>query len=174
MKRIALFLLLCAALAGNVLAQDTDSTPATKEDVARYFDAVHSRKTVDQMMDIMSKSIRQMMHDQYLKNKDKLPPDFEERTNKHVDEMFKNMPWDEMMQAMLPVYQRHFTKGDIDSLVAFYSSPTGQKLLNELPGIMGESMQAMMPIMERYMETVKQQVNQEFAQALKNSDKKSN
>jgi len=78
------------------------------------------------------------------------------------------------MQAMMPAYQRHFTKGDIDSLIAFYSSPTGQKLLNELPGIMSESMQAMMPIMERYMETVKQQVNQEFAQALKDSDKKSN
>jgi hypothetical protein len=174
MKRILLFLLLCGALVGNALAQDAHSTPASQEDVARYFEVAHSRKMIDQMMGIMSKSVRQMTHDQYLKNKDKLPPDFEEHANQRVDEMFKNMPWDKMMQAMMPAYQRHFAKGDIDSLIAFYSSPTGQKLLNELPGIMSESMQAMMPIMERYMETVKQQVNQEFAQALKDSDKKSN
>jgi len=175
MKRILLLIFLCSALIGSTLAQDTDSnTPATKEDVARYFEVVHSRQMVDQVMGAMSKPIHQMMHDQYLKNKDKLPPDFEERMSKQVDEMLKNMPWDEMMQAMMPAYQKHFTKGDIDSLVAFYSSPTGQKLLRELPGIMSDSMQAMMPIMEKYMESVQKQMNDELAQALKDSDKKSN
>lgn len=175
MKCISLFVLLCGALLGSALGQDSDSnTPATKEDVARYFEVVHSRRMIDQMMDVMSKSVRQLTHDQYFRNKDKLPQDFEEQANKHVDEIFKNMPWDEMMQAMMPAYQRHFTKGDIDSLVAFYSSPTGQKLLRELPGVLSESMQAMTPILEKHMESVKEQVNAEFAQALKDSGKKSN
>ena len=175
MKRIMLFVLLCGALLGSAPAQDTDSnTPATKEDVARYFEVVHSRQLVDQMMGVMSKSIRQMMHEQYLKNKDKLPSDFEERATKHFDEMLKNMPWDDMMQAMMPAYQKHFSKEDIDSLVAFYSSPTGQKLLRELPGVMSDSMQAMMPVMEKYFESVQKQVNDELAQALKDSDKNSN
>ena len=34
-----------------------------------------------------------------------------------------------MMQSMVPAYQKHFTKGDIDNLVAFYSSPTGEKVI---------------------------------------------
>jgi hypothetical protein len=35
-------------------------------------------------------------------------------------------------------------------------------------------MQAMTPIVEKYMESVKQQVDDEFAQALKQSSKKTN
>jgi hypothetical protein len=73
-----------------------------------------------------------------------------------MNEMLANMPMDEMMQAMVPAYQKHFTKGDIDNLVAFYSTPTGEKLLRDLPAIMADSMQDVMPIMTKYMDTVKQ------------------
>jgi len=46
-----------------------------------------------------------MMHEQYEKNKDKLPADFEARTGKELEQMLKNMPWDEMLEAMVPAYQ---------------------------------------------------------------------
>ncbi len=92
--------------------------------------------------------------------------------NKMMDDMMKDMPFDEMMQAMVPSYQKHLTKGDVDSLVAFYSSPTGQKVLRELPAIMGEAMEAMMPIMRRQMDTMNQRVQQEVADMIKNSQKK--
>jgi hypothetical protein len=175
MKRVFIGAILMGVLGAGALAQTNDpNAPATKEDIARYFEAVHSRQMLDQMADAMSKSTHQMVHDMYLKDKDKLPPDFEEQASKHVDEMFKNMPWDEMMQAMMPVYQKHFTKGDIDAVVAFYNSPTGQKMVRQLPAILSESMQAMMPIMEKYMDAMRQRLNDEFAQALKQSEKKSN
>jgi hypothetical protein len=45
-----------------------------------------------------------------------------------MDNMTKQIPYDEMMPATGPAYQKHFTKGDMDALVAFYSVPTGQKL----------------------------------------------
>src|SRR5208282_2030308 len=108
------------------------------------------------MIAVMSQSIHQMMHEQYLKDKDELPADYESKMTARMDEMFDNMPWDEITQAMVPAYQKHFTKGDIDNLVAFYSSPTGEKLLRELPSIMTESMQDMMPILLNYSDTVKQ------------------
>ena len=50
-----------------------------------------------------------------------------------------------MMNEMIPVYQRHFSKSDIDGLIAFYSSPTGQKFLREMPAVTAESMQAAYP-----------------------------
>jgi len=84
------------------------------------------------------------------------------------------MPFNEMLQAMVPVYQRHFTKGDVNALIAFYSSPTGQKMLHELPSIMSEAMESMTPLMEKYMKTMKQRIDDEFAEALKKSDKKNN
>jgi uncharacterized protein len=173
-KRVLISLTMCVVFAASVMAQDASSAPATKEDVERYLNAVNSRDMLNQMMAAMEKPMHQMAHEQYLKDKDKLPADFEERTNKSMDDMFKNFPWDEMMQAMVPVYQKHLTKGDVDALVAFYSSPTGAKMLREMPAIMGEAMQSMMPIMQKYMATVKDRIDQETAEALKESEKKAN
>ncbi len=175
MKRFLIGVTLCVALATSVMAQqDASSAPATKEDVERYLNAIHSHDMMNQMVAAMSKPMHQMVHDEYVKDKDKLPADFEQRTDKMMDDMFKEMPFDEMMQAMVPVYQKHFTKGDIDALVAFYSSPTGQKTLRELPAIMSEAMESAIPIVQKYMETMKQRIDEETAKALKESEKRSN
>jgi hypothetical protein len=158
---------------GNGLAQQTAADPhATKEDVERYLQAIHSHEMMQNMMDAMAKPMHQMMHDQYVKDKDKLPPDFEERMTKMTDDMLKDMPFDEMMQAMVPAYQKHFTKGDMDALIAFYTAPTGQKILREMPAIMAEAMQAMMPIMRQHMDAVNQRIQQEVADMVKKSQKK--
>ncbi len=173
MKRFLITATLCLMLAGNGLAQQTAADPpATKEDVERYLQAIHSHEMMQNMMDAMAKPMHQMMHDQYVKDKDKLPPDFEERMTKMTDDMLKDMPFDEMMQAMVPAYQKHFTKGDMDALIAFYTAPTGQKILREMPAIMAEAMQAMMPIMRQHMDAVNQRIQQEVADMVKKSQKK--
>ena len=74
----------------------------------------------------MTKPMPQMVHDQFMKSKEKLPADFEAQMNKSMDDMLQGMSWDEMPDAMAPVYQKHLSKGDIDVMVAFYSAPTGQ------------------------------------------------
>jgi hypothetical protein len=112
-----------------------------------------------------------MTHEQYVKHQDELPAGYEAKMNAMMDEMFEKMPMEEMMQAMVPAYQKHFTKADIDNLVAFYSSPTGEKLLRELPSIMAESMQDVMPIMSKYMETVQQRLLKETDDMIAQSKK---
>jgi len=119
-----------------------------------------------QMVDAMVKPMHQVIHGQFMKDKDKLPADFEARMNKMMDDSMKSFPWDEMMQAMVPVYQKHFTKGDIDAIVAFYSAPTGQKMLKEMPAMMSEAMQSMMPIIRKQMDAMTERMQQEVAQML--------
>ena len=172
MPRFLLAVILCFAFTLSSFAQQADDTPASKADIQTYFETVRSRDSMNKMIDSMLKSMHQLMHEQYLKNKDKLPEDYEQRMSKQVDEMFKNMPFDEMMQAMIPVYQRHFTKGDVYALLEFYSSPTGQKMLNEMPAITDESMQAMMPIMSRYLDEIQIKMQQETDQMIKDAEKK--
>ena len=174
MRSVLLSVVLCLGLVPVAFAQNDLSAPATREDIEHYLDVIHSQQMAQQMVAAMAGPMHKMVHDQYLKNQDKLPADFEQREMKVLDEMFQNMPLDEMMQAMIPVYQKHFTKGDVDALIAFYSSPTGQKMLHELPSIMSEAMESMTPLMEKYMETVKQRIEGEFTEALKQSDKKNN
>ena len=73
----------------------------------------------------------------------------------------------------MPAYQKHFTKGDMDALIAFYSAPTGQKLLQELPSVMAESMESMMPIMRKSVDRMTQSVEEEIAQNAKGCLKQS-
>jgi hypothetical protein len=169
MARFLLAATLCLAIASPAFAQQAADSPASKEDVARYFQAAHSQELVRQVLDVMSKYAHQMVHDQYMKDRDKLPPDFEERTNKLVDDTWKNMPIDEMLEASVPAYQKHFTKGDLEVMTAFTSSPTGQKVLRELPAVMSDSMLAMQPILQRQMEATRQRVQQEIEAAEKKS-----
>jgi uncharacterized protein len=133
---------------------------------------MHSREMMTKMMEAMSKPMHQMMHEQFLKDKDKLPPDFEQRMNKMMDGYMKNLPVEEMLQAMVPAYQKHLTKGDIDALVVFYSSPTGQKLIQELPAISAEAMQSMMPLMRKQIDTMTSHMQQEVAQMIEASKAK--
>lgn len=173
MKRFFLPALLCLAFCCSALAQQTDDTPATKEDVQRYFDVMHSHEMMQQMADAMAKPMHQMVHDQYVKDKDKLPADFEEQMNKIMDGMFRDMPWDEMLDSMKPAYQKHLSKGDIDAIIAFYSSPAGQKLLREMPAMMADGMQAMMPIMQKYIEKVQGRIQEQTMAMLKQAENKS-
>jgi hypothetical protein len=173
MNRIFLALIACLAFAMSGVAQQSPAdAPATKEDVQKYLDVMHSREMIAQMLDALSKPMHQMMHEQYLKDKDKLPADFEARMNKMMEDMMKGFPWDEILQSMVPVYQKHLTKGDIDAIVAFYSAPAGQKLLREMPAMMAETMQTMMPLLRKHIEAMTARMQGQVAQMLKESGAK--
>ena len=48
---------------------------------------------------------------------------------------------DEMLDKIAGVYARKFTVAEMREIIAFYSAPTGQKVVRELPSVMQESMQ---------------------------------
>jgi len=167
MKRLPAILVLCLLSATVCLAQQADQ-PATKQDIERYLEVMHTRDLMKSLMDTMAKQRRQILHEQLQKTPN-LPPDLEEQTNKMLDEMLENFPADELLEAMVPVYQKHFTKGDIEALVAFYSGPTGQKFLKELPAITQEAMQASLGVIRKFMDQAMRQVQEQIAQVQKNS-----
>jgi uncharacterized protein len=172
MNRTLLSVALLLSLCGTAAAQQAPGDqPATKEDIQRYLEVMHSKEMMAQMMDAMAKPMHQMLHEQYLKEKDKLPADFEERTAKLIDEYMTSFPWEQIMDSMVPVYQKYLTKNDVDALVAFYSTPTGQKIIKELPQITAEAMQSMMPLLQKNMAELTQRVQDEVAAMEKDSQK---
>ena len=46
----------------------------------------------------------------------------------------------ELMDAIVPIYNRHFTQTEIRKLIAFYQSPLGKKISTTLPEIQRESL----------------------------------
>lgn len=175
MKRLVSAVAVILSLGCLCFAQTSaDDSPASKADVERYFQVVTAHDMMKKLMGSMAQNLQRMTHDQYVKHQDELPSGYEAKMNETMDEMLNNAPWDEMMEAMVPSYQKHFTKGDMDNLVAFYSSPTGEKILREMPAILAESMQEAMPVMTKYMETVRQTLLKRTDEMIAQSKKPSN
>ena len=170
MKRFVLSVLFCLMFAPTILAQqNADDAPASKEDIQRYLDAVHSREMMQNMLSAMTKQLHQMTHEEVQKAKN-LPPDFEARMDKMMDDLLKDFPYEAIDQAMVPVYQKHFTKGEMDALVAFYTAPMGQRILKEMPGVTAEALQASSGILRKMMTDAQDRLQSEIAQAHKQDD----
>ncbi len=126
---------------------------------------------MQRIMEVQSNSMRQLFSDQLLKEQGKLPKDFDALFKRAMDDLIKGMPIDEMTQAMIPAYQQHFTRSDIEAMNAFYSSPVGEKVLEELPAVMQEGMQAAMPTLSKYLGEWQERMKQEFKEKEADKDK---
>jgi len=156
-----LLAVICLAIAAPVLAQTADE-PATRDDIILLLRTMHSHDFTQKIIATQSDAMRQLMREQLMKEKGTVPADFDTHFAKEMDALLKGMPMDEMMQAMIPAYQKHFTHGDIEAMNAFYSSPVGQKVLQELPAVMQEGMQEMMPILTKYINNWKDRTQKEM------------
>lgn len=55
--------------------------------------------------------------------------------DKFVEDIMKEVKIEELLDIMVPVYDRHLTHDDVKAQIAFYSSPAGQRVLKAQPGI---------------------------------------
>jgi uncharacterized protein len=163
---------LILAVAAPCAAQTADTDPATKDDVILFFRTMHSHDMIQKIMQVQSQTMQQLFRDQLARDKG-IPSDFDVRWKKMMDELVKDMPLDEMTDAMIPAYQNHFTHGDIAAMNAFYSSPVGQKVLQELPQVAQEGMKAVMPILTKYLNDWRDRMPQEFNDIQKTPSPKS-
>ena len=58
-----------------------------------------------------------------------------------VEKEFKKTSMDDLVDMLVPVYQKHLTLSDIQGIISFYKSPVGKKYAKQTPSIMQESMQ---------------------------------
>jgi len=48
----------------------------------------------------------------------------------------------ELVNLIVPIYDRHFSEQDVDDMLAFYRSPVGQHFIKALPQVTAESQKA--------------------------------
>ena len=156
-------LLVLSLCAGAQTTASTAPDAASKEDVKKLFDVMASREQMAQMMQQLFEQMRNLSREQVKKRH----PDITEadlaRMDRQSEELLKNFPLDEMLSDMVPVYQRHFTKSEIDALSAFYGSPAGQKFLHEMPAVTAETMQAVYPRIQAEVDTALKRVEEKNA-----------
>jgi len=103
-------------------------------------------------MDQVLQQMKSMNHEQIKKHDPQVTDEEIAKLDAMSDQYLKDIPIDGMLDDMVPVYQKHLTKADVDAMVGFYSSPTGQKILTEMPAMTAEGLQAMQPRMRKMME----------------------
>ena len=146
--------LLCAGVLAVSLSAGAQTTvsiapdAASKEDVKKLFDVMASREQMSQLMQQLFAQMRSLNREQLKKKRPELTDADFARMDRESEDLIKHFPLEEMLNDMIPVYQRHFTKSDIEALTTFYSSPPGQKFLHEMPAVTAETMRAIYPRIE--------------------------
>jgi len=138
----------------------SDNDAATKEDIEKLFTALHLRDMMQNVMAASFQQSRQIAHDTIKKKDPNVTEDQLKRMDASIDNFAKSLNLSGMLDDMIPVYQRHLDKQDVKAMLAFYDSPTGQKMLREQPAMMAEGMQAIRPRMEKMMSDITDQVEE--------------
>jgi hypothetical protein len=149
---IACLVLLCSCIPA-LCQQQLDA--ATKEDVKRLLELTGARARVQQVQQAFDQQMVTSVTDVYrFKHPNATPLELRkvaENTRQYMQDSNKAVSIDEMMDAIVPIYQRHLTHADVGSIINFYNSSAGQKLLKEQPAIMAESMQAAQALAQKHL-----------------------
>jgi hypothetical protein len=170
---LGVLLTISSAWAQQVPSSDV---PASKQDIERLLVALHVRERTQLIVENSRKQTKTLLSDILHKE---LPEASKEELSQlqgmideMVDDIDKDYPIDAILQDMVPVYQRHLMKSDSDELIAFYSSPVGQKVLRELPAITSEAMQVSTSHLQPRMEAAVSKLKAKIQRMVEEDQKK--
>jgi len=172
MKKIAVLSLLACLLAVPAFcgAQQADASDAPdKADVMKFLELMHARTQMVQMLQGMAKQMKIGAEDGFKQKVPDATPEQLAKVDRICDAILGSLPIDDLIDAIVPIYQKHLTKEDLAAVTAFYSSPAGQKILKELPAIMAESMQAGGEIGRKSFGAKSQKLDQQIDDLIKES-----
>jgi uncharacterized protein len=167
---------ICVMLAAAVPLAGQDAVQAespSREEVLRFLDLMQVRSRLTQITDGVKKNMKSGAEAGFRRQ---FPHPTAEQMGKVdglADAAFQEFPTDDLIDAMVPIYQRHLTKSDLDAIVTFYDSPAGKKLLQEQPAMMSEGMQADQDIMLQKMGELSKRLDAQVVQ-FANEEKKKN
>lgn len=83
---------------------------------------------------------------------------------KFVRIMTDELAWEKMRPMYVQLYQETFTEEEIDGLLTFYKSPTGQALIEKMPlvtrNVMSMTQARLLPMMQKFREVTQQTLAQ--------------
>jgi uncharacterized protein len=167
---LAVFLMVGLAVQGVGQQAAATSAAATKEQVLKFMEIMHVKAAVLQMFDGMKQQARMGAEQAFRQKVPNATPGQIEKVDAIADEMFSGFPVDEMLAAIVPIYQKHISQADMDAVIAFYSSPVGQRFIKESPAMMSEGMQVGGEISRRQMDEINRRMEQKIEELVKESN----
>ena len=91
-----------AQASGNAEAPD-------KQDVMKFLDLMHARTQMEQVLSGMAKQMKLGAEQGFKQKVPDATPEQLAKVDKLFDTMFSSLPMDEMVDAIVPIYQKHLT-----------------------------------------------------------------
>ncbi len=121
----------------------------TRDDLLKMFDVLRVKQQTEVVMQTTLANMKQQVKADIAKRYPNLSPAAAERLEQSYNDAINIYPVSEMLDDLIPVYQKYLTKADVDAIVAFYSSPAGQHFLDQMPVMTKEAMQSMMTKLQK-------------------------
>jgi hypothetical protein len=181
LKKSVLALVVLALLSACCSAQSA-TNGCTAEEARQLMKALRAEQMATQMMGMVYKSVTDGFIQSFSKSAEITDPRVVNLLNTYMDKMGKEMmsviSVSEMMEGMVPIYQKHFSSEDVKAIIAFYESPAGKKMMDSSSAMMQEGgavgetyMKRKQPELERLMSSYSEELKQKIAE-LKAEDKK--
>lgn len=155
MKQMILALIFTVAAISIAPAQNTaEPALATRQDILNLFEIMRLHEQMRPTMDTMVKQQSAILRDRIKRRYPQITEQRLQRYDAVLQEGVSEFPVDAILEDMVPVYQKHLTKPDVEAMSTFYSSPTGQKLLTEIPAMTSEAMQVAYNRMQQQMDEI--------------------
>ena len=141
--------------------------PATEASIKQLLEVTHAQKLVDSMISQMDALMKNAMA-QATQGQQLSPKLLREVTQIETDtmaEMKAILDWNKLVPMYVRVYQKSFNQQEIDELLAFYKTPTGQALLNKMPLVLQNTMTEVQQMMQPMLQHLQQKQQQIAAEA---------
>lgn len=196
-KKITLTILLAAAAfiapaAAQTVLVAAEKLAAIKELTAMMSDNNQIEDTVKaisgELDNIRAETVKSLLNDRRdltpaeRQELEKILADSGAKMKNYHERLLQKVDYKAMMEeTMIAIYDKMFTLAEINDMLVFYKTPTGQKLLRQTPVLMAESMKSLqekfLPKMIEAMKEIEQEDRRELEQkinARKPRPKKSN
>jgi hypothetical protein len=144
----------------------TPAAPPSDQSINQLLQLTKVDKLVDsvfaQMDGVMKSAMQQATKGKPLSAEEQAIMD--KQQTKMIGIMKDELSWDKMKDLYVQVYRETFTQEEIDGLIAFYKTPTGQAFVNKQPELMKRTMtimqQRMAPMMQKIQKMSEETVSE--------------
>lgn len=162
-----------AATSADAIPEDQQ---ASQEQLVKLFEVMRLKEQMQSMRQIVPGMVTQQIQAAMKQTEADLPAgtkltgeqrqQMQQVMTKYVGRAMDLYPADEMLKDMGGIYQRHLTNDDVDGMIAFYSSPTGQHVLDAQPVIAKEYMPMVMGKVSERSQAMTKEMMKEMAEIL--------
>jgi uncharacterized protein len=168
-KKYFLIILMAAGL--NLMAADTApsspasanvavSAPASEKSIKELLQVMKVSATLDSMMSqidsLMKSSVQAALQDRSMtKDEQKMMDTMMQKVSAKVKEL---LTYEKLEPVYIRIYQNSLNQAEVDGMIAFYKTPSGQAVINKLPLITKTSMEEVQKMMVPMMQEIQKEV----------------